>query len=208
MHPLISYDSVYTINAPDQTPSELNGIITTLHKQKKFRLANLVDIKVSSSLSSIAGFSTIARTNGHWESNDSLNNYIIYNFRDSLLYLKSLSIKCNIKGNRDFPSAFVVSGSNDDVIWTEIAKTDDKTYFTDFSQIVNFPVTPGYFSSIKLVNTGPNEQGTKYFCIEEIEFFGKFIKRMRRITNIRCIRTSNAFLLMQLMTIITCRSRT
>lgn len=95
-------------------------------------------------------------------------------FPNASMHITSLSIKCNDKGSNDFPRKFIVYGGNGNAATKEIARTEDITYFTQHGQVVNFPVTPGYYNTIMLKNEGKCESQKSHFCISDIEFFGSY----------------------------------
>ena len=186
-----SFISSYIINSEFKNTSVLNGIIDAFHNQRKYAFIDLISATATSFYPDATPNNSLDRTAKFWESLPEPNQSITYQFSKALIYITSLSMQSNIKGNGDYPKQFAVYGSLDNSTWKEIAREEENRYFTYHGQIVNFPVEHEYYSYIKLEHTGTNERGDDHFCFENIEFYGTYMRILHIPTNRRCSKSND-----------------
>ena len=195
----IAVIGAYTIKSEYRDNTTFNGIVDAFHKQRRFKFFDLINVTATSKYAGKPPENTLNRTQKWWESQPQDNQSIKYIFNKGNLFISSLSLQSNSEGNPDFPRKFIVYGSVDDNVWTEIASTEEKTYFKFKGEIVNFPVDKGYFKYIKLVQQGLNEKGDNHFCFENIEFYGTYTRTIAIPTQGRCSNTRRFMLFYILM---------
>lgn len=164
-----------TIKADYGSQLKLNGIIGELNKQQSFPLSSFVSAESSSNLNAKSiPFNIVNHSAPLWESVSEAGQYIIVKFIDASVFITSLSIQCNVGGNRDFPRAMTFYGLKIGHGWSVIGSAEDKTHFNNFGDIVNFPVKHGLYNYIKIQSASRCERGVEYLCILNIDVFGYY----------------------------------
>ena len=150
-----------------------SGIFDGLSKKLGMNLADSSDVDVTASSyqgSSYDPKNVLKNDGRYWHSQNLPNSWIQFDFKQRKVSITSYSMKefCLIR-------SWKVEGSTDGSTFEIIDNKVDTTDFQNSSGIQkNFPVQPNnkYYRYIRITSTSKNWDGSDFFILYRVEFFG------------------------------------
>ncbi|OHT16565.1 hypothetical protein TRFO_13165 [Tritrichomonas foetus] len=113
-----------------------------------------------------------SRLNGMWRSPDYPNSFVSFNFHDIKVAIDMYTLKTYQGPNH--PQEWVVEGSDDGVLWSEIDRKNQKSFSKPWEEVVfTCRQLSKPFSHLRIKMTGPTKSGQHIFWLSYVEFYGK-----------------------------------
>jgi hypothetical protein len=104
---------------------------------------------------------------------DTVNSWICYDFKDMRVTLTHYSVRSRRDGNDYHLRSWILEGSNDCKSWVEIDHHTNDSSLNSEGAIAIFPISSSSdYQYIRLRQIDVNSSGTHHLIVSAIEFYG------------------------------------